>query len=149
MSILSWLKQVTSGDAAAHQPAVFAEGEEEFRGLNMKSALDAHTAWTHRLEAKIEGTSDEDLDIAKVAGDGNCPLGKWIHGEAKANFHDMAEYEELKRIHADFHLNCGKVLNDVENGDETEARQGLKIVRHCSGDVQLALIRFYEKAREL
>lgn len=149
MSILSWLKQATSGDLASHQPAFFAEGEEHFKGLNMKEALDAHTAWTHRLQDKIDGSSSEDLDIAKVAADGNCPLGQWIHGDAKQHFHHMVEYEELKRVHANFHLDCGKVLNDVQNGDGSEARQGLKVVRHRSGDVQLALIRFYEKARDI
>jgi len=148
MSILSWLKRATIGNATAEfmeQPLEFAAGEEEFRGLNMRSALDAHVQWTHRLEAIINGTSSERLEVGQVASDCNCVLGKWIHGYAKQHFSELEDYRELKRVHADFHLTAGQVLNDLQHGQNTEAKDRLKQVRFKSGNVQLSLVRLYSR----
>lgn len=150
MSILSWFKSVTSGGEAGlleSEPLSFSAGEETFRGLNMKEALDAHTQWFHRLEAKINGTSNEQLDIHTVACDDQCKLGTWIHGEAKSQFGTLSSFDELRRVHADFHLTAGEVLNNVVNGDDVAARNELKKVRLKSGSVQLALVRLYSEAQ--
>lgn len=150
MSILSWLKAVTEGGSSPEliqsSRVQFAQGEESFHGLDMKHALDAHTNWLHRIELKLNGLSNEHLDLAKVAGDHDCTLGHWIHGEAKQRFGDLPEYQELRNIHASFHLMVGQTLNDIENGDGARAREALKPIRHKSGEVQLALIRLYSKA---
>ncbi len=150
MSILSWLKTVTHGGNTAdliNQPLTFGAGEEEFQGLNMKDALDAHTQWTHRLEAILNGTSNETLEVGTVAADCHCALGHWIHGHAKQNFSNLSEYDELKRKHAEFHLTAGEVLNNVQNGEGHKASEGLRKIRGKSGEVQIALIRLYSVAR--
>ena len=101
MSILSWFKEVTSGNASAElmqQSLEFKDGEQDFHGLNMRDALDAHTAWTKRLEGKIEGSNNEELDIAKVASDCECVLGKWIHGEAKKQFGESPIWRSCARF---------------------------------------------------
>lgn len=150
MSILTWLKEVTSGGKAEFiEPdgMTFAEGEEQFHGLNMKDALDAHMDWTHRLEAKLNGSDREHLDVATVASDCNCDLGKWIHGSAKQQFGDVAEYQQLREVHADFHLKAGEILNNVVNAQRELARTNLKELRFQSGNVQLALVRLYSHAQ--
>lgn len=150
MSILSWLKQVgsgTSADMINSGAMTFAQGEEQFHGLDMKGALEAHTAWTKRLEGKISGENQESLDVAAVASDCQCQLGKWIHGTAKQQFGDSSDYEELRRVHADFHLKAGEILNNVLNGDHTMAASNLKEIRYQSGSVQLSLVRLYSHAQ--
>jgi hypothetical protein len=152
MSILSWLKGVTQGgadvaDAIALQPMQFIPGEEHFRGLNMKEALDAHIAWTRRVETHLKGNDAAHYEVAEVAADHLCTLGKWIHGAARQEFGQAPEYAELRRVHADFHIAVGAVLNDVDNGTVTDADLALKKVRHKSGEVQLALIRLYAAMR--
>jgi len=149
MSILTWLKAVTDGgntpefiEASKMQ---FARGEESFHGLDMKNALDAHMAWLHRIETRLNGTNDEPMDLVSVAGDRHCTLGHWIHGEAKERFGNMPEYRELREAHAGFHLKVGAALNDIENGDGARVRESLRSIRHKSGEVQLALIRLYSK----
>ena len=149
MSILSWLKSVTSGNASAdliHNPIQFAAGEEEFQGLNMKDALDAHTQWTQRLEAILNGSSQESLEVGTVAGDNNCTLGHWIHGHARQHFNHLTEYHELKRIHAEFHIVAADVLNNFQNGSKAIASDRLRTIRGKSGEVQIALIRLYSIA---
>lgn len=152
MSILSWLKtvgsSVTSAELIDTESMTFAKGEEEFHGLDMKAALDAHSAWNKRLEGKISGTNNEPLSLATVASDCECQLGKWIHGPAKAQFGSVADYDELRRVHADFHLKAGEILNNVQNGDATTASSNLKELRFQSGNVQLALVRLYSHAQQ-
>ena len=146
MSILSWFKHVTEDQGSAElmeQPLTFGKGEEQFRGLNMKDALDAHMAWTRRLEGKLNGSNQEALEVAKVASDCECALGKWIHGQAKSEFSGSNDYDLLKRIHADFHLKAGEILNNVINGERDNAEKNLKEIRFQSGNVQLALVRLY------
>lgn len=149
MSIMSWLKAVTEGgnspDLIQSTQVQFAQGEESFHGLDMKQALDAHMAWLHRIEMKLSGLSNEHLDLVKVASDHDCTLGHWLHGEARQRFGNLPEYQELRNVHAGFHLMVGQALNDIENGDSARARENLKPIRHKSGEVQLALIRLYSK----
>ena len=150
MSILSWLKAVSangsSAEAIQSQTMQFADGEEQFHGLNMKNALDAHIEWSHRLEAQISKTATEELEVGIVASDDRCTLGKWLHSVARDEFGNLPEYEELKRIHAAFHLKAGEILNDVQNGETENARALLKDLRRGSGEVQLSLVRLYSKA---
>lgn len=151
MSILSWLKEVTTGDSSAGfidtESMSFAKGEEQFHGLDMKAALDAHTAWTKRLEGRINGTNNESLNIADVASDCNCTLGKWLHDAARQQFGNSIDYKELRRVHADFHLKAGEILNNVLNGESEKAHKNLKELRYQSGNVQLSLVRLYSHAQ--
>jgi hypothetical protein len=83
MGIMDWLKRVTAGGEehflAEDAAPVFAEGEENFHGLNMKDAIDAHIRWKTRLQRQLEGEADEQLEVAVVAADNHCVLGKWMH----------------------------------------------------------------------
>jgi hypothetical protein len=151
MSILSWLREVTAGSHTAFldRPLKFARGEEHFRGLDMREALELHNQWTHRLEALIEGTSSEQPEIGVLASDNQCTLGEWIHGYAKRHFSALAEYQELQRIHSNFHLTAARILNDLRNGsEELSQEECLRQIRHKSGHVQLALVRLYSAVRE-
>jgi len=153
MGILNWLKHVTEADGMktefiSDQPLHFGKGEEMFQGLNMKEALDAHMAWTKRIEKLLVDEDAGGYPIAEVSADRNCVLGKWLHNEAKLKFSAMQEYHELRNVHAGFHLHVGGILNDVVNGNKANAEKGVKEIRHHSGLVQLALIRLYAAAQE-
>lgn len=151
MSILTWLKNVTANGSSAalmQESLEFAAGEEEFRGLNMRDALNAHVQWTHRLEDIISGKSNEQLEVGTVASDCHCLLGEWIHSYAKQHFGSIGEYSELKKLHADFHLSAGQILNNIQNEQMEDAKNALKELRYKSGNVQLALVRLYAQAQE-
>jgi hypothetical protein len=151
MSILSWLKEVTTGDTKAGfidtDAMTYAKGEEQFHGLDMKAALDAHMAWTQRLEGKLSGENQENLEVASVASDCECMLGKWLHGDARQQFGESGDYQELRQVHADFHLKAGEILNNVLNGDREQALKNLRELRYQSGNVQLSLVRLYSHAQ--
>jgi hypothetical protein len=150
MSILTWLRKVTNGGATAElleQPMQFAEEEARFHNLNMKEALDAHAAWNTRLEDVLSGKSVEHLEPAKVASDCECTLGKWIHGTAKSAMGDSVDYEDLKKIHAEFHLNAAEIVKDFLHGQISTADLNLRKLRMQSGMIQLALVRLFSKQK--
>lgn len=146
MSILSWLRQVTRGGATTdllEQPLHFAEDEQHFHDLNMKEVLDAHMAWAKRLENILAGTSNEHLDLAVVASDCECTLGKWLYGPAKRLMGHSGDYEDLRKVHADFHMNAAEVLKEHLHGRLHGAELNLRKLRMQSGMVQLGLVRLF------
>lgn len=149
MGILGWLKRVTQSgqEHLLHrEPLTFAAGEEEFHGLNMKEALDAHLAWTRRIEDHLRGSSTSSHDVHRVSADNECVLGRWIHGPARERFATRTEYDYLRDTHAAFHREVGKVLANIQAGSVTDTTAALRTVRRSSSDVQLALITLYASA---
>lgn len=145
ISVLSWLRSITAGGAPVEMK--FADNEQHFHGLDMKAAIDAHNAWKTRLAAQIRGDASESLEVATVAADCNCVLGKWIHGEGRQRFAGSAEYAQLKATHAEFHLCAGSILRAAHDGDKESAEIALKRdLRHHSDGVQLALVRLFAHA---
>ncbi len=150
MSILSWLREMTTGDNKAGlmgaDSMTFAKGEEEFQGLDRKAARDAHAAWVKRLDDQLNGVSDEELDLATVSSDCKCALGQWIHGDALQRFGEVGAYSELRQVHADFHRKAGEVLYNVISGNHESAEKKLRELRNQSNNVQLSLVRLYSHA---
>ena len=148
MSVLNWLRQVTGVGATANlleQPIQFAEEEARFYGLDMKGALDAHLAWSKRLEDVLSGKSDEQLEPSSVASDCECTLGKWIHGPARTKMGNTVDYEELLKVHADFHLSAAEVLKDFLHGQTYSAELNMRKLRVQSNMIQLALVRMFSE----
>ena len=75
MGMLDWFKQIAGGREAALPDE---EGSAELAGLDFKTAIDAHMKWKVRLEAVIDGRSEETLEVAVVSCDNRCTLGQWL-----------------------------------------------------------------------
>jgi Chemoreceptor zinc-binding domain len=121
---------------------------EELSGLNLKQVLDAHTAWKTRLIKIIEGTSYETPNIAVVSQDNQCFLGKWLYSEGKALYGHLPEYESVRKVHAEFHLYAGEVLEQHRLGYDEVADVLLKTkVRSASNKNQMLLTRLFIAAR--
>ncbi len=126
--LLDWFKSVAKAeDAKADISAISpADGESaEIAGLNFKDAVLAHQKWKNRLQACIDGTSDERLDPAVVSRDDQCVLGKWINGPGGLQFGTSAAFPRLKAEHAQFHLIAGEVLSAANDGRKAEAQEQL------------------------
>ena len=89
--------------------------------MNFDEAITAHSQWKIRLQGVISGTGREVLDPQVVGVDNKCPLGQWIHGEAK-QYSKLEEYVQLVKEHASLHQCAAKVLRLVEAGQKEEAK---------------------------
>jgi len=83
--------------------------------VNWDDAVKAHAAWKMRLLAYIRDPSKK-LDPAVVGVDNRCPLGIWLHGEAKQKLAAMPEFETLIAEHARFHRAVGSAVEQVNAG---------------------------------
>lgn len=145
MSILSWLQQTLAGKQPVQMH--FAAGEEEFAGLNLKEALEAHLQWKDRLTALTNDPQAHRPDPKQVAADQLCALGKWLYGRGKQEFGHLKEYEQLRQTHIQFHTTAAAVIRFTESEQQAQATQLLRgPFRALSNDVQLHLISLYSAA---
>lgn len=147
MGLLDWLQKRLAGDDKAE--LILSKEEESLSGLSLKEVLDAHMAWRHKLKEVLDGHfASETYDVATVAEDNLCTLGKWLYGPGKQLYGHLPEYAVLRKVHADFHLCAGEVLIEHRNNN-TEAAE--KILHHkfreLSDRVQLELIRLFSAAQ--
>ncbi|GAA5786931.1 hypothetical protein GCM10007860_31720 [Chitiniphilus shinanonensis] len=79
--------------------------------MDLNVALKAHGEW--RLKFRIAIGKQQHLDARHIAADDCCPLGQWLHGEARKHFSDLPAYTECLRQHALFHREAAKVANSI------------------------------------
>ncbi|HPM49381.1 MAG TPA: methyl-accepting chemotaxis protein [Methylotenera sp.] len=106
-------------NATVSKAAGLAKPETKF---SFSDATQAHIKWKNRLVNYVSGNSDEHLEVEKVCRDDQCPLGGWIHGEARKHAH-LREYKELKTAHAEFHQSVGDIVQHVHDNKQAEARK--------------------------
>jgi methyl-accepting chemotaxis protein len=75
--------------------------------MNLDSAISAHVEWKAKLQSAA--TSQWQLDAATISKDNFCPLGQWLHGEAKHKYGRLGAYRESVAAHAAFHREAGKI----------------------------------------
>ncbi len=124
MGLLDWFKAVakSGGEKADISSVTLDQGESaEVAGLNFPDAVAAHQRWKARLQASIDGTSEEVLDPGTVSRDDQCVLGKWIHGQGARAFGGRPVFSDLRDAHAEFHRIAGEVLWAVYDGRREEA----------------------------
>jgi hypothetical protein len=87
--------------------------------VNFDEATQAHAAWKIKLAVNIK-RPDGTLRPSEIGADNRCPLGQWLHGDAK-KFSSLAEYQTLIAEHARFHVAAGKVAEQANAGRELNA----------------------------
>lgn len=78
----------------------------------------AHANVKHKLIKIIKGELEG--SPLSVKADNKCIVGEWIYGPG-VSCRDMAEYSELKTVHADFHLEAYNALILHQQGKVDEA----------------------------
>ena len=89
--------------------------------MNFDDAIAAHIKWKVRLNQFIDGSSTEKLSSATICKDNLCDLGKWIYGDG-AQYKTKAQYNDLVKKHANFHVCAADVVKKVEGNDKTGAK---------------------------
>lgn len=136
---------VAAEPSAAGKPGEVLTDAEAAAGVNVKTAIDAHIRWKHRLEGYLRGTSGEVLLPQVVAADNQCVLGKWIHGEGARRYGHVDVFQELVHVHAEFHQHAGQVLTTAQRGEFDAAMQLLQTGDYSktSNRVKRLLARLY------
>jgi len=88
------------------------------------SAVEAHMKWKVRLSDYINGHRKETLDLAEIACDDRCDLGKWIYANLD-NFKEHATFLAVQRDHAEFHKAAAEILELYHAGQLQSALDNL------------------------
>jgi len=94
-------------------------------GLDIKTAMAAHENWKLRLQAYLEGRSNEEFLPEVICFDNRCDLGRWIYGKGQANLGRFAGFTALLEHHKMFHYAASNVVSMSQAGKEAEARKML------------------------
>ena len=108
-----------------HRSAALVEG------VDVDAIIDAHRQWKVKLRTAI--TKQETLNVATVGADNCCPLGQWLHGEAKSRYSALPAYRECVGKHAAFHREAGNVARAINDRDYDRAGKMLDGVGHFEG----------------
>jgi methyl-accepting chemotaxis protein len=87
--------------------------------MNLDNAIAAHAEWKLKFRNAIQ--KKEQLDAASISLDNKCPLGQWLHGEAKGKYSGLASYGACIAKHAEFHKCAGNVAKSINSGKYAEA----------------------------
>ncbi len=91
--------------------------------MNLDDSISAHAQWKVKLRAAI--ANKEQVDVAKVSADNCCPLGQWLHDEAKRKYGTLSAYQEVVQKHAVFHKEAGRVAVTINAKDFAAAESML------------------------
>ncbi len=81
--------------------------------MNFDEAREQHAQWRFKFRGAIR--QNETMDVAAIAKDDQCDLGKWLYGEAKGKYSRLSSYTDCVKTHAHFHVaasNVAKVINE-------------------------------------
>ncbi len=141
---MAWWNSIFGGNEKEFSE-IKADAPQEIAGLNVKTAIEAHVKWKHRLKDVIDGTSTEVLDPNIVARDDKCALGEWLHGEGSKQFGTKPGFMPVVTAHAHFHKCAGHTLNLALDGKAKEAEAELTSgdFANASLDVSTQLMRLW------
>ena len=89
--------------------------------LDIQVAISAHENWKNRLQAYLDGSSQEVFDANVICFDDRCDLGKWIHSSGKARLGQYPGFTALMSHHKMFHFAASNVVALQDRGKTAEA----------------------------
>ncbi len=91
--------------------------------MDFENAIAAHVEWKTKLRGAIVGQTQ--LDSFAAAKDDVCPLGQWLHGDARTKYAHLAEFSGCVQSHAAFHREAGRVAALINSRRYDEATAAL------------------------
>ena len=89
--------------------------------MDLQIAIKTHAEWKIRLRAAIQ--KKEQLDVIMISADNQCPLGRWLHHEAKRKHAQLPSYLACVFKHRDFHQCVGGIAQLVNEERYVEAEE--------------------------
>jgi hypothetical protein len=83
--------------------------------MDFEKAGKAHAEWKVKLRMAI--AKQETLDAVTIAKDNCCPLGQWLHGQAKSLYGKHPAYRDCVDKHAAFHVQAAAVAKAINARD--------------------------------
>ncbi|MDE3174682.1 MAG: CZB domain-containing protein [Pseudomonadota bacterium] len=115
--------------------------------MNFDDAVAAHLQWKVKFRTAL--TTGAALDASAVAKDNVCPIGQWLHGEAKAKYGKLVNYHQCVSAHAAFHREAGRVAQWVNQKDVAKATAALDTQSPFTSASQAAVVAIQKLKKDL
>ncbi len=89
---------------------------------DIEDAIHAHGEWKARFRDFLNGKGA--LDLSSVGVTNACKLGHWLDAEGQ-HLLSQNDYEEVSRLHAEFHLIAGEIVRKIKQKDFAGAHQDI------------------------
>jgi methyl-accepting chemotaxis protein len=93
----------------------YNESNDQGNFMNAEKAVQAHRAWKERFLAAM--IKREQMNVEEIRSDCCCDFGKWLRGDAKNKYGHLASYTQCVALHANFHLEAGKIAQEINDGE--------------------------------
>lgn len=114
--------------------------------MDFDEAIQAHSDWKLRIYAAALNGNQEGLDPDGIAKETLCHLGKWLFGEGRSFFSSRNEYDDLVRLHADFHHHAALLVIMINRG---QGREALAALENRNSGYSQASLKVTQKLIEL
>jgi chemoreceptor zinc-binding protein len=115
--------------------------------MDLAGAIQKHTEWKLKFRSAIE--NHETMDVATIARDDRCELGKWLRGDGKLRFGSLQSHAACVARHAAFHAEAGKIAQAINAKRYAAAEamlDGNMSYAAASSDVGVAILRLKKEA---
>jgi methyl-accepting chemotaxis protein len=115
--------------------------------MDLDRAIEKHSDWKIRFCHSLH--HGEILDVASIGRDDRCELGRWLRGEAEADYGGRASYVQCLAKHAAFHEEARRVAEIVQAGDHTGSEAMMDFCTPfalASSAVILSIVRLQKEA---
>ena len=99
--------------------------------MDFNAAIQAHTQWKMRIIVAAKNGNNEKMDPGAVGKDNVCGIGQWLYGEGKGLMAGRPEYQELLKLHADFHRQAASLISRLNIG---EGQQVARVIEDRNSD---------------
>lgn len=84
--------------------------------LSFEDAVHLHSEWKRKLH-EYARNPDDSLNVAEVAANDRCKLGKWIRGEGR-KYSDYPEFARLAAEHTRLHTSAAEIVRRANCGED-------------------------------
>lgn len=91
--------------------------------MDPNQAIQKHAQWKVGFQRAV--LANEPMDVAVLAKDNQCELGKWLYGEAQARYGMRAAHGQCLAHHAAVHVEAAKIAAVLNAQCQNEAEHML------------------------
>ncbi len=115
--------------------------------MDLDHAIEKHTEWKLKFRSAI--SRRETMDVATIADDHCCELGKWLWGDGKLDHGALKSFATCVSCHTMFHAEAAKVAQAINAKRYTQAEAMLDsntAYGSASSAVGVAIMRLKREA---
>ncbi len=83
--------------------------------MDWMKIINAHVMWKKRLNDYAKGDHTEHLDAEVICQDNQCEFGRWLYSTEGKTFQHDASYQQVRELHAQFHLKAAEIVHLIDN----------------------------------